>query len=317
MGLSIDRDEKKAGLLGWLKNIFGNPKNYTWEDMIQDVIVRLKDEGEKFDELEYRTKKRIQELTDRIVENLKKYDSPNIKEDEKRTYHNLAKMYAEEVYELRNFLKAILFTKISFERVIQRLQTVRDYKDFQAALGPVSKMLAGVKNEISAIFPKVGETLDEINRNITDMMISTSNSMGGFNTNQTFMINEDVEKIIQEAWKLADSNVEKMLPEPKKLIQQTTQITNLSTQQSTQREINQQKSIVNKTEKIQLEAQTSSSSYNIEIVENIILNEIKKTGGKLNIQEITTNYGIDKEKIYEALYNLKKKGKIEIKDNPK
>lgn len=316
MSLVSDRGEKK-GLLGKLKGFLGlaDVKEYSWETMIESLIARLKDEQQKFDELEYRTKKRAEELFQRIVDNVKLYNSPAIKEEERRTYQNLAKMYAEEVYELKNFLKAIMFTKISFERVIQRLETINDYKDFQAALGPISRMLAGVKNEISAIFPKAGETLDEINRNITDMMLTTSNSMA-FSVNQSFIVNEDVDKILQEAWKKAELDVEKVLPEPTKMIGAQYAISNDKgpAKKDNYVEVQKDSGVKNVApQKEAVAAQVRPRINDISEIEAIILREIKASNGKLNVGDIVTKYNLDKDRVYAALISLQKKGKIEVK----
>jgi len=297
MSSVADREEKR-GLLGWFKSLFGGAaeKRPDWEEMVQDIIVRLKNEQDRFEELEYRTKRRIDELFSRIIENMKMVNSTT-KEDEKRTYQNLGKVYAEEVYELRSFLKAIRFAKISFERVIQRLQTVKDIHDFQMVLGPVTNMLNGVKNEISAIFPKAGEALDEINRIITDIMLTTT-SGNQYNASHNFIVNEDVENILKEAWKQADSSVEAELPEPEKLRSA------ISLQ-------NQEKAAQPQKPTVQVPVVINRSATD-EQLENAVLEEIKRSGGKVIVPEISAKLGIDKEKVYEVLYNLSKKGKIAI-----
>ncbi|MEM0046289.1 MAG: hypothetical protein QW039_00630 [Fervidicoccaceae archaeon] len=296
MSSVIDRGGKK-GILSWFRGLLGaeSDRRADWEEMLQDIMVRLKNEQDKFEELEYRTKKRIDELFARAVDNFKLMNSAT-KEDERGTYQNLGKVYAEEVYELRSFLKAIRFTKISLERVIQRLQTVKDIHDFHAVLGPVANMLNGVKTEISSIFPKAGETLDEINRLITDIIVTTT-SGNQYNASHNFLQNEDVESVIKEAWKQAENSVEAELPEPEKL----------RPQNASQRA--QQKQVEKKA--VQVPIQTVPSNSNEEL-EQLVLEEIKRSGGKIFVTEISAKLGIDKEKVYEVLYNLSKKGKIKI-----
>jgi len=300
----IDREEKK-GILGWFRGLFGNypeTKKPDWEEMIQDIIVKLKNEQDRFDELEYRTKKRIDELFNKVVDNFKLMETTS-KEDERKTYQNLGKVYAEEVYELRSFLKAIRFTKISFERVIQRLQTVKDIHDFQSVLGPITNMLSGVKAEVSAIFPKVGDTLDEINRMITEIMVTTS-SGNQYNVSHSFQVNEEVDKVIKEAWQQAEKSVDADVPEPEKL-KATLAPTARPKDQSNQSMPQAQTSAV--TVPLQLRP-----SIPTEELEKAVLEEIKKSGGRIVVSELSIKLGVDKEKIYEALYNLSKKGKIKI-----
>ncbi|MGC8679311.1 MAG: helix-turn-helix domain-containing protein, partial [Fervidicoccaceae archaeon] len=49
-----------------------------------------------------------------------------------------------------------------------------------------------------------------------------------------------------------------------------------------------------------------------EELENAVLEEIKKNGGKVIVTELSSKLGVDKDKIYEILYNLSKKGKIKV-----
>jgi uncharacterized membrane protein len=49
-----------------------------------------------------------------------------------------------------------------------------------------------------------------------------------------------------------------------------------------------------------------------EELEKAVLEEIKKSGGRIVVSELSIKLGVDKDKIYEALYNLSKKGKIKI-----
>jgi division protein CdvB (Snf7/Vps24/ESCRT-III family) len=302
--LVISREEKK-GILGWFRGLFGNypeTKKPDWEEMIQDIIVKLKNEQDRFDELEYRTKKRIDELFNKVVDNFKLMETTS-REDERKTYQNLGKVYAEEVYELRSFLKAIRFTKISFERVIQRLQTVKDIHDFQSVLGPITNMLSGVKAEVSAIFPKVGDTLDEINRMITEIMVTTS-SGNQYNVSHSFQVNEEVDKVIKEAWQQAEKSVDADVPEPEKL-KATLAPTTRPKDQSNQSMPQVHTSAVS----VPLQLRPSIPT---EELEKAVLEEIKKSGGRIVVSELSIKLGVDKDKIYEALYNLSKKGKIKI-----
>ncbi len=311
MSITIDGGEK-GGILGWFKSLFGgSSKNYGWEDKIQTIVFKLKEQQEKLDELSFRMERRAKDLFDKTVEHIKKANDPSIKAEERKAHENLARTFAEEIYEIRAFLRAIRFTSISLERAAQRLQTVRDIKDFQEVLGPVAQLLTGVKNEISTIFPNVGEALDEINKSITELMIQTSSGLHGV-PSAAFAVNEDVEKILGEAWKAAEQSVDTQVPEPSRLIK----VSHTKEEQEEKTVEKPIKVVVNATNRHkQAEAipvPTPLRQAPLIKLEELILDEIRISNGRLDINEIVEKYGVDKDKVYEALYNLSRKGKIKV-----
>ena len=314
MAVSIGRDEKR-GLIGWFRSVFGlGEKTYEWEDKIQSIVFKLKEQQEKLDELYNRIQGRAKEIFDKTVEHVKKAKDPSVKLEERKAHENLARTFAEEIYEIRAFLRAIRFTSISLERAAQRLQTVRDIKDFQEVLGPVSQLLSGVKNEISTIFPNVGEALDEINKSITELMIQTSSGLHHV-PSSGFSVNEDVERILGEAWKAAEKSVDNQVPAPSRIIKMHSGYVNSDNSRSGGN--NKPIKVVVKTggtvkNAVAIPVPTPLKNASIVKLEELLLDEIRVNNGKLDVNDFVSRYGIDKDKVYEALYNLSKKGKIKV-----
>ncbi len=315
MSVSFEREGRK-GLLGWFKSVFHvGEKSYEWEDKIQVIVFKLKEQQEKLDELYYRIKGRAQELFQKTVEHVKKAKDPSLKTEERKAHENLARTFAEEIYEIRAFLRAIRFTSISLERAAQRLQTVRDIKDFQEVLLPVSQLLTGVKNEISTIFPNVGEALDEINKSITELMIQTSS---GLHTppSSGFAVNEDVDKILGEAWRAAEQSVDDQIPVPSRIIKQHAMIEEDVGEEKVTKPINvvvktgTRRSVLKKAQPVPVPSPLRNAS--IVKLEELLLDEIRVNNGRLDINDFVSKYRVDKDRVFEALHNLSRKGKIRL-----
>ncbi len=326
MSVSVD---SRGGILGWFKSLFGGTKQEYWEDRLQAIIFKLNEQERKLDELYYRMQKRAQELFERTVEHLKKASNPKLKPEERRAHENLARTFAEEVYEIRAFLRAIKFTSIAINKAALRLQTVRDMKDFQEVLLPVSQLLAGVKNEISGIFPNVGEALDEINKSIAELMIHTSSGVHGI-PSPTMNVSKEVDEILNEAWNAAVESVDKNIPEPSKVMrvrkpvvegeekEETKQTKPLkvyiehSEQKKKETEQKEQPKKEVKKEESEIAISTSLANASMLKLEQLILDEIRVNKGRFNIGEFVEKYGFDRDKVFEALQSLSRKGKIRV-----
>ncbi|MEM1619795.1 MAG: hypothetical protein QXU97_00815 [Fervidicoccaceae archaeon] len=322
MSLS-ETERRRRGLFGWLRSLLAleeGEERDEWEDKIQAIVFRIKEQQSRLDELAFRMEQRAAELFEKTVEHLKKARGPSLAEDEKKVHYNLAKTCAEEIYEIRRFLKAVRFTSISLERAAMRLQTVRDIKDFRSVLGPIAVLLANVKDEISPIFPSIAQALDEINKSIYELMAHTSAGMRGLPSG-FLKSDEDVDKILSEAWAAANESVERNVPEPSKLLgldQKPIKKDEKSSRAALEVSLTSSpKPPALSGEKLEtgveaarsLSASANASAGNLE---EVLLNEIKTCGGKLNLDECSRKYGVPKEKLLEALSSLERKGKIKI-----
>uniref|UniRef100_A0A7J3ZLN2 Uncharacterized protein n=1 Tax=Fervidicoccus fontis TaxID=683846 RepID=A0A7J3ZLN2_9CREN len=320
MAVSLD-NEGRRGIFGWIKGLFGyRPETY-WEDKIQSIVYKLKEQQHKLEELSFRMEERAKELFERTVEHLKKASMKDLREDERRAHYSLARTFAEEIYEIRRFLKAIKFTSISLEKAAMRLQTVRDIKDFREVLVPVSNLLNGVKDEIAGIFPSIGQALDEINRSIAELVLHAS---AGVQTipSGPLKVDEDVNKILSEAWAAASESVEKNIPEPSKILGIEGQKEPFATKsaESTGAEatpVDVNLVIESKPARVKAKeavALPSSLAYaSLSKVEELVLAEIKINKGVINVEELSRKYNVPREKVLEALQSLTRKGRIKVK----
>lgn len=303
--------EKKTGILGWLKGLFAQTSlEDSLEDRIQSVIIKIREHQDSINEFAFRMQRRAEELYAKVTEYLRKSQSPLLTDDERRAHYNLARTFAEEIVEIKKFTKAVRFVAIGLEKVAQRLQTVKDVKDLQEQLGPIRMLLVGLKQEVESVFPAVGTTIDDINRAIAELMIHSSSGLHELNSLDSYTKDEEVNKIIKDAWSLATATVESVIPEPTTLIQNKQPAPSTAKKSPEPIDVTLSKS---KSEQVALPSSPAGKEKpKLEEIEKIVLEEAKINKGRINVDDISSKYKLRKDDVFEALESLRRKGKIRI-----
>ena len=330
MTLAMGRD-RGGGFLGWFKSIFGHRAGEPdWKEKMQMIITMIREQQEKLDLISFRMQNRAEELFDRIVEQYKKANRKDVADDERKTLLNMARTFAEEIREIKAILRAIGFTKVSLEKVVQRLETVKDVKDFQDSIVPITSLIKGIKQEISPIFPSIGSALDEIHRSISELAFQTSAGIHSLPTgNLTPGESEDVEKILKEAWQAATESVEKKIPEPTRVVGMKIKSTNPAMKtvakkpvakskpvdvvvEANKKHDSSEKDSVTEVSEVEEAIKLPVPRLSMAKLEQLVLDEIKINRGRFNVDEFARKYGIDKDRVYDALQSLVRKGKIRV-----
>lgn len=121
-----------------------------------------------------------------------------------------AKMYANELTEVRKLAKLIVTSRLALEQIVIRLGTVKEYGDVAASVAPalfaVKKIYGGITQlipEADQSFQKLGDVLDGLMveaSQYSDQMLSPS------------YIAEEGQGILQNAAKIAEKDLSKTLP---------------------------------------------------------------------------------------------------------
>jgi len=306
----VSVSDRRVGILGWFRGLLAwGSAGESIEDKIQNIIVKIREHQDSINEFAFRMQKRAEELYAKVTEHLKKSSNPLLTEDERVAHYNLARTFAEEIVELKKFTKAVRFVAIGLEKVAQRLQTVKDVKDLQTQLGPIRMLLAGLKQEVEGVFPAVGTTIDDINRSIAELMINSSSGLQEVAGLDSYTRNEEVERIIKEAWTLATATVENVIPEPTALIQARPPAGKAAKKAPETIDVTITR---DRAQKGALPSEAAKASKRLEDVEAIILEEAKQSKGRINVDEVSKKYGLSKDDVFEALDSLRRKGKIRI-----
>jgi len=126
-----------------------------------------------------------------------------------------AVMYANECAEIRNMAKLIMSAQLSIERVILRLETVKEFGDIMTQLSPVIGIVSEVSKKLSGVVPEVSNELDKIHRILNQTVLETGVYTQRTDTPQ--VLSEEAQRIIEEATTIAAQKIKERFPELPKL----------------------------------------------------------------------------------------------------
>lgn len=127
-----------------------------------------------------------------------------------------ARIYADEIAEIRKLAKMVLHSQLVLEQVKIRLETIVELGDVVGMLTPISGVLEEVRGEISGILPEASQHLAELSVNIENLIMASG---GQFlqGTSPQLKLDPEAQKIIEDAASIASERVRKSFPEPPQL----------------------------------------------------------------------------------------------------
>jgi division protein CdvB (Snf7/Vps24/ESCRT-III family) len=160
--------------------------------------MRLKMQVDKLDQVSARMMERDKGLFNKVVDAFAKHDMDR------------ATLYANELAELRKMSKIILFSKLSLEKVLLRLETIRDVGDLVVAMAPVIGVVRAVKSSLAGILPDAERELGEL-ADVLSGLVSDMGELTGYLP--TMEASEEAQKILEEAMTIAEQRMREKLPE--------------------------------------------------------------------------------------------------------
>jgi len=122
-----------------------------------------------------------------------------------------ARVYANELAEIRKSKKQIIDTKLALEQISLRLGTVSEFGDVVSVLSPTVSVLKNIGKGIVNTMPEAEKELGHLG-NLLNGIIAESNQGTGMGI--TFEAPNDAAKtILNEAAKVAEENIKPHLPE--------------------------------------------------------------------------------------------------------
>jgi division protein CdvB (Snf7/Vps24/ESCRT-III family) len=159
---------------------------------------KLKMQVDKLDQVSARMMERDKSLFNKVVDAFTKHDMDR------------ATLYANELAELRKMSKIILFSKLSLEKVLLRLETIRDVGDLVVAMAPVMGVVRAVKSSLAGILPDAERELGEL-ADVLGGLVSDIGELTGYSP--TLEASEEAQKILEEAMTVAEQRMREKLPE--------------------------------------------------------------------------------------------------------
>ena len=156
---------------------------------IDDLVVRLKS-------IRMRLKRRIDELKLRDRELFEFTVKAKMEGDLEK-----AKIYANELSELRSMLKRAIYSDLLLEGVINRIQIIRELDEVGDVMAPIREVLMSVRGSLRGIAPTISQSIS----NIIDSVESISYELG--TVSDIYIperaLSRDAEKILAEASAIA------------------------------------------------------------------------------------------------------------------
>ena len=155
----------------------------------------------KLGETEQKLKQKDTMFMDKIVEATKANNQP------------YAKMYANELAEIRKTNKTVSNAKLSMEQVQIRLNTVSELGDVVVTLSPCMSLIKGLSTSLGGMMPEVADSMQDLSSMLGDIVTGSSitheGTMGEFTTS-----NGDAQSILDEAQAMVEGQTRQNMPEP-------------------------------------------------------------------------------------------------------
>lgn len=226
-----------------------------------------------------------------------------------------AVIYANEIVEIKKLFSLVSNAQLTMERVILRLQTIRDLgpivEDIRSVLGvtkKVSKQLIRVMPDVSIEMSRLGTVINEM-LNVTELSSVSSIKSPVVN-------NAATEEILRETSEIAEEVVRESLPEPPigvltektetvGAIKQMVAIATGGSVALTQGELPTERHVP-------LESTKASSTTHVSSVEDWVLEYAQKNKGEVNVRKCAEELNVLSKDVLNALEILSAEGKIKI-----
>jgi division protein CdvB (Snf7/Vps24/ESCRT-III family)/predicted CopG family antitoxin len=271
-----------------------------------EAVPRLKTQRFRLEQVIYRLRERDATLFKTCAKALK--DKNNER----------AMVYANELAEVRKLIKIISQTQILIERIILRLETLKELHAAFADLKPLLSILHTVTGRLTTLMPQMAGEMERVNDSIYETLSMTS--MGS----QQLEMPVDVktpggEEVLREASEYLEQKLAENLPEPPVSIgvtekpQHVEKVKQMVALSATCSEICEeggaQKYVAYKDmelQRVSVKIRESSS------IEDLIMEYTKKRGGQIDIAQCAVELNVPPEEVEKTLDSLGVQGKIKI-----
>jgi len=169
------------------------------KERINQVIYKLKVNQNRLEGANLKTQQHDKALFDKCVQAQMSKDSAR------------ATMYANEISEIRKMAKVTLRSELALEQVVLRLETIEEFGDVAALMGPVAGVVHSIKDQISGVIPQVGYELGEISETLSGVVMEVGEATGQSYDMETSGV--EAQKILGEANTIAETRMRERFPE--------------------------------------------------------------------------------------------------------
>ena len=239
----------------------------------------------------------------------------------KRNNREKAAIYATELAEVRKLVEFLHNVQLALERVVMRLETIRELGDIVSELKPALRMLQGVSQELFQVLPDVSSELNSVQETIQETL-AAAKITSDENLIPVGNKTEGGEQILKEVTSFMQQKLTETLPEPPAAepIKEKTPIKELVALTATTSQVVGHKT----TEEVGFDPEKALFSYKKQEIkefsikvkdsalEDMVLQYVRKTNGEVDLGRCSTELNTSNEEIERALESLGTKGKIKI-----
>ena len=155
----------------------------------------------KLDEIDTKLNQKNNAIFEKIVE---------AKKSNNETY---AKVYANELAEVRKHEKMVNNAKLSMEQIQIRLNTVSELGDVVVTLSPCMSLIKGLSSSLGGMMPTVADSIQDLSNMLGDIVTGSSITHDG-SIGQVESTNSDAQSILAEAQSIVEGQARQSMPEP-------------------------------------------------------------------------------------------------------
>ena len=241
----------------------------------------------------------------------------------KRNNKDKAAICANEISEIRKLIKFLYSVQLAIERVVLRLETIRELSEIVVDLKPALKLLQDVSHDLFQVLPDVSSELNTVNTTISETLYATK-----ITTDESLIpVNKKTaggEEILKEVSSFIEQKLVENLPEPPtniasektktKPVKEMVALTANCSQTIGRRSVDENGEDSSQTLFSYKKSEIKEFSLTVEkpSIEDMLLEYVRRTNGEIDMTRISSDLKTSNEEIEKALETLGTKGKIKI-----
>jgi division protein CdvB (Snf7/Vps24/ESCRT-III family) len=290
---------------------FASPPPPPLRELAAKSIMTLRVQQNKLEQAGYRLKERDKILFESCMGALKR------KNKEK------AAICANEISEIRKLINFLYSVQLAIERVILRLETIRELSDIVVDLKPALKLLQNVSHDLFQVLPDVSSELNTVQSTISETLYATK-----ITTDESIIpVGKKTaggEEILKEVSSFIEQKLVENLPEPPKTVapekartkpmKEMVALTANCSQTIGRRSIDNDGEDSSQTLFSYKKSEIKEFSLTVEkpSIEDTLLEYVRRSNGEIDMTRVSSELNTSSEEIEKALETLGTKGKIKI-----
>jgi hypothetical protein len=243
----------------------------------------------------------------------------------KKNNKERAAVCANEIAEVRRLLKFLYNVELAIERVVLRLETLKELSEIVVDLKPALKLLQGVSQELFQVLPDVSAELNNVSSTVAETLYATKITADADSLVPVGNKTVGGEEILKEVSSFLEQKIAETLPEPpatapKAEVKEKTPVRQLVALSASSSQVVGRRS----TEEVGRDSSQTVFSYKkSEIkeisltvqkpsIEDMLLEYVRKSNGEIDLTRCSSDLKTSSNEIERALESLGNKGRIKI-----